>query len=100
MARKYDHEVHQYYLAKIGKKGWQVYRCAIPGCEHFLPHIKLMRGRKSICWGCGDDFILGVKHRRIHKPKCVNCTEGTRRTDIDKDTISELAARLASITGE
>lgn len=96
---KYTH-IHQYYLTKIGTKTWQVYKCAIPGCPHFLPHIKHAHNRQSICWGCGDVFILhGAKHRRVMKPKCDNCRQGRRDEEsrVNRDTIKELAEKLGSI---
>ncbi len=98
MASKYTHE-HKYYLAKIGKT-WQVYKCALPGCPHYLPHVKLMHNRRSVCWGCGDIFILShAKHRRVVRPKCENCVRGLRegKSRVDRDTIQELVDKLGDL---
>jgi hypothetical protein len=93
---KYTH-IHKYYLAKMGSRPWKIYRCAVPGCPHFIPVEKMVYNRQSICWECGDVFILGQRHRRVVKPKCDTCRKGGRESRVDRGTIAELAERLGKL---
>lgn len=93
---KYTH-VHQYYLTRMGqKKTWKVYKCAMAGCPHFLPDYKMAYGRQSVCWECGDIFIITRIHRGVVRPKC--CKGG--RPKADRDTIKDMMERLQTIGGD
>jgi hypothetical protein len=83
---------HKYVRARIGKNKYMIYRCAVPGCTHFIVS-ELIAGRKSICWRCGKEFFISEDLIR-KKPHCNECT---RR----KDKLGELTDRFIKVlTGE
>lgn len=70
MAR--EKHIHQYRRAKLGKE-YEIYKCAIPGCAHYISS-DLIIGKKNVCWRCGDvHFIV----RKLAKPHCPKCTKSS-----------------------
>lgn len=68
--------VHKYERADIGvNKPYIVYRCALPTCSHYLHSKELVKGKKSICWRCGEEFIIDAKSVELRRPHCQNCTK-------------------------
>lgn len=81
---------HKYEKRKLGswkKKGHDIYKCAIPGCTHYLVDMEMVIGRFSQCWGLvpyGDDELracdnevemdrfLVYNEKRKH-PLCESC---------------------------
>lgn len=75
---KYDH-VHKYMLVDYGKNNRKVFKCMVPGCTHFMPHLELALGQYSQCWGgCGTDIIINQRHLKIKKPMCELCKEARK----------------------
>ncbi len=70
--------IHKYYRTTLtperkrhGKiSGAKIWRCALPGCTHYVFHKALMVNRQSICWVCGEPFILTNFALRNAKPHC------------------------------
>ena len=57
MSKTKDHEIHKYYQSKFKTSGTVIYRCGLEGCPHFV-YEPLILNRLSICWRCGDSFVL------------------------------------------
>jgi hypothetical protein len=69
MAIKYAH-THKYERVRLGKK--YVYKCALPNCPHYV-YKELAKGRVSICWRCGDEFVMNTYSVQLAKPHCKKC---------------------------
>lgn len=54
------------------KEGYVVYKCILPGCNHYVPR-ELAVGRKSICWFCGGELVLNMENTTKKKPTHVYC---------------------------
>jgi len=58
-----------------------IWMCALANCTHFMPKnvADNVVGKNSICWDCGNEFILDDNNMKNEKPKCFNCDdEGSR----------------------
>lgn len=67
--------VHKYERRKLGSwktKGPDVYKCAIPGCTHYMIDLEMVVGRYSQCWG-----IVGLSPEG-YAIDCPNEVEMTR----------------------
>lgn len=70
--------IHKYYRTTLtpergrhGKiKGKKIWRCGLPSCTHYVFDKHLVVGRQSICWACGEPFILTNPALRRAKPTC------------------------------
>lgn len=69
--------VHRYQRIKIGDKKRDVVRCTLDNCTHILYDPILARYRKTICWGCGQEFELGIEIQV--KPVCDSCKDKRKR---------------------
>lgn len=65
--------IHKYMRQTL--KFATVWRCALPDCNHFMPPHQegMITGRYSICWGCGNKFILDEFTMQNDMPECHNC---------------------------
>lgn len=72
MARGRRH-VHKYEKVNIGRKqDYFVYMCRLTDCTHRqIPEAML--GKSCVCWGCGKEFVITVKHLDVVKLKCDSC---------------------------
>ena len=71
--------VHKYRLVNLGtkEKPRKVYACAHPECTHFMPHLRHVLGKKTICWKCNKETIMSdyiLKNLTVH-PRCKGCRE-------------------------
>lgn len=83
--------IHKYHRVKLGKqKQYTVYKCALPDCAHYVGK-ELARGRRSICWQCGNDFVLSAYSIRLAKPYCPNCKVEDSETG---DRVTEMMKEL------
>jgi len=74
MAAKVTHEgPHKYMRIPYGKR--DAFKCSIPGCTHMLTHPELAIGRESICWRCGNIFVIKRTDASFYakKLKCGEC---------------------------
>ncbi len=71
MANKSKH-THKYH--RVGKFN-SLWACALPDCNHYMPkHLEeLLPGKASVCWECGDAFILTTNNMKADKPLCDEC---------------------------
>ena len=80
---------HKYELILLGQKGdYPVYRCALPDCTHYLRKV-LGLGKSSLCWKCGETFVLTSKLRETKRPKCEPCRSGVKKTEVVMRKIEE-----------
>jgi len=68
MTKKEEH-IHKYRKDVLGKD-YEIYRCVLPGCNHYISS-QLIRGKFSICWRCGEPFVIKIKHAKPHCDDCV-----------------------------
>lgn len=75
--------IHKYVLRDIGssQKPRKVYACAHSDCTHFMPSKELVIGKKSICWQCGEEFIMNawIVSREKVKPRCNDCRRASKK---------------------
>lgn len=63
--------VHKFKRHKF-KTGGFTFFCALPDCSKKLaPALAL--GKESICWRCGNPFIMTDYALRLVKPHCEDC---------------------------
>jgi hypothetical protein len=65
---KHIHKLKRYSF----KTGNTLYFCALPDC-HFKLNPGMALGKRSICWRCGEPFIMTEYSLRLAKPHCANC---------------------------
>jgi hypothetical protein len=74
--------VHKYERRRLGQwktKGHEIYRCAIPGCNHYMIDMDALIGRFSLCWGdCGNlvemtRYLVNSEKRK--RPLCDACKQ-------------------------
>lgn len=63
---------HKYQKTVLGKNGYTIMKCMLPGCPHFIAQ-ELAAGRLCVCWHCGGDFPLSPSEALKLKPLCDNC---------------------------
>lgn len=76
------HTVHKYQRFK-SKKDNPIFKCMLDNCPHYLPQDFLVLGRRTICWGCGLEFLMTRDKIHVNKPKCDGCIE-RRREDMKR----------------
>ncbi len=54
------------------KSGNSIFFCALPDCN-FKTNTSLALGKRSICWRCGESFIINEYSLRLAKPHCESC---------------------------
>jgi len=52
--------------------GNKIFFCALPDCK-FKIKLGLALGKRSICWRCGEPFIMNEYSIRLAKPHCEDC---------------------------
>lgn len=70
MSKKHIHKYH-----RISLKFGQVWACALPTCSHHMPNdlTPTLLGKASICWSCGNEFILDDVNMVDAQPQCNAC---------------------------
>lgn len=81
MARSKRH-VHKYHKVMVANQ--YVWACALPDCTHYMPkHMEnMIPGKYSICWNCGETFLLDTVNMRTDKPYCPDCMVPSDTHDI------------------
>lgn len=88
MKKQKDHSIHKYYWSQFKVSKTVIYRCGVEGCTHFI-YEPLVVNRLSLCWRCGDAFVITVKSLRSKKLHCESCTRG-KHNKIKEKTIVEI----------
>jgi hypothetical protein len=84
-------EKHTHKMKRLKyKSGNTIFFCALPDCS-FKTNVALALGKKSICWRCGNTFIMSEYSLRLAKPHCDNCHKPKGMTTEDfKETIANI----------
>lgn len=67
---------HKYERTEVGKNGWIIYRCVLPGCTHYLPSAQLIVGKNSLCWGVCEGTTVYTQedyNQKLKRPMCSGC---------------------------
>jgi len=86
--------VHKYEKTKIGDN-YEVYKCALPGCTHYIA-ATLIIGRLSLCWGgCQNAVLMDNSLSKMKRPICDDCKELRRKQrellrSIPEETTNEM----------
>jgi len=83
---------HKYILRPTNNKGdKKLYFCALPDCSHFMPWLKGVLNKSSICWECEEEFLITqdiITPREsgygIVKPRCLKCRGKVMDDSFDK----------------
>ena len=86
------------------KSGNEIFFCALPDCPKKM-NPALLLGKRSLCWRCGNEFIMNEYSLRLAKPHCSNChkpkidrivfdTDSDTRIDEPIETMQSLQERL------
>ena len=72
---------HKYYRLKDG-----LWHCALSDCTHYMPRNveEQVEGKKSLCWECGEEFILDERAMESARPVCFACS------GVDMDALTKL----------
>lgn len=70
MAKTQKH-THKFKRLKY-KSGNVTFFCTLPDCSQKI-NPALALGKRSICWRCGEEFIMTEYALRLAKPHCENC---------------------------
>lgn len=79
MANKSHAGAHKYHRVDMGYN--KVWACALEDCTHYMPkHLEFqMKNRKSLCWKCGDEFVLTAGAMLKEYPMCPLCSDDTSK---------------------
>lgn len=102
MAKSVDKHVHKFKRLRY-KSGNEIFFCALPDCSQKI-NPALALGKRSICWRCGEPFIMSEYSLRLAKPHCDACHKPKNDTKIpwiheptetEKEAVIELANNLS-----
>lgn len=71
MAEIKQKHIHKFKRLKY-KSGNMIFFCALPDCSVKL-NPALALGKRSICWRCGESFVMTEYSLRLAKPHCEKC---------------------------
>jgi hypothetical protein len=71
MPEKKQEHIHKFKRIKY-KSGTYSFFCALPDCNKKM-NPALALGKRSICWRCGEPFILNEYSLRLANPHCEKC---------------------------
>ncbi len=67
---------HKYQKIAIGTKGYQVYKCVLPGCNHNV-QLALALNLETLCHICNTITIITkdmlIRGKEVLKPLCLDC---------------------------
>ena len=64
---------HTHKLRRVRyNSGRTMYFCVLTDCS-FKINPMLAFGKRSICWRCGEEFIMGEYTLKLAKPHCGDC---------------------------
>lgn len=73
MAKAPKH-LHRYEKVQLGKNGYTVFRCNLPGCSHYI-RKELAKNKLCECNRCGEPMILDSAAMLLKKPHCAKCIQ-------------------------
>lgn len=66
-----EKHIHKFKRLRY-KSGNEIFFCALPDCNSKLS-LPLALGKRSLCWRCGEPFIMNEYSLRLAKPHCDKC---------------------------
>ena len=78
------------------KSGNHMYFCTLPDC-YFKVNPALFLGKKTICWRCGEEFIMNEYSLRLARPHCEKCHK-TKSEDKEEIHIDDIVSPSAQDT--
>ena len=81
MSKKEQH-VHKFKRLTY-KSGNQIFFCALPDCNKKIS-TALVLGKRSLCWRCGQEFLMSDYSLRLAKPHCDSCHKPKEKFHFDK----------------
>lgn len=91
--------IHKYERGFLDKeKKEKIFQCRLENCSHWLRSMFILN-KKSICWKCGNEFLIDKYSSQMRRPKC-GC--GTKREVIGKianvsEDMNDLLKKLAGV---
>jgi hypothetical protein len=64
--------IHMYEKVKWGANKTIIWKCCLADCSHYL-HVEFILGKKSICFKCGNPFLMTYSKLLRNRPKCDDC---------------------------
>lgn len=77
------------------KSGNTVFFCALPDCN-YKSNPSLVLGKRSLCWRCGEPFIMNEYALRLAKPHCEGCHKP--KSEVDKNEIESMVGNSLTET--
>jgi len=97
--------VHKYHKVKMNST--DIWACALPDCNHHMPphYIDTLPGKASLCWKCGERFILDSDNMKLDRPICFNCAHPemvSEETDLfgKSDIMADFLKRREQVKSE
>jgi hypothetical protein len=88
-----EKHIHKVKRQKF-KSGNEMYFCTLPDC-YFKVNPALYLGKESICWRCGNTFIMNEYSLRLAKPHCEKCHQPKDKNSLNPSTdIAQTMDRL------
>ena len=84
---------HKYERVEVGKKGWVIYRCTLPDCNHYLPTAELIINRESLCWGLCEGTCIYSRddyNNKLKRPMCEGCRALRQQQKLAMSNVKEL----------
>jgi hypothetical protein len=94
MAEKKSLHTHKFKRLRY-KSGNEIFFCVLPDCSQKI-NPALALGKRSICWRCGEPFIMNEYSLRLSKPHCEACHKPKK--EVDYPVVGTLDERF--VTGE
>jgi hypothetical protein len=96
-----EKHVHK-FKRLIYKSGNVTFFCTLPDCSHKI-NPALALGKRSLCWRCGEEFILDEYALRLAKPHCSACHKPKKMTaeeikKVEIETIKEIEPSLLTLS--
>ena len=80
----------------IYKSGNSIFFCATPDCKQKIS-IPLALGKRSICWRCGEPFVMNEYSLRLAKPHCGACHKA-KKNDSLESLISNIPQEVETLS--
>jgi hypothetical protein len=94
MAKTAEKHIHKFKRLTY-KSGNTVFFCVDADCNKKL-NTSLALGKRSICWRCGEPFILTEYSLRLAKPHCDSCHKP--KNDSRKEFLPDLKSMEEHVT--
>jgi len=81
MAKTQERHIHKFKRLKY-KTGNVTFFCALPDCNVKI-NPALALGKRSLCWRCGESFLMTEYSLRLAKPHCENCHKPKHQENVN-----------------